>query len=228
MPSQHLAKVKEGQIASDSGEWVDLPQEERQEREENFASDEGIATGNNIVSLKLLNTLSFLTKKIHGPFILPSMVDRVVAMLNYFLVHLVGPKMAAIKVKNFEKYQFKPQQLVESIVNIYVHLSCENGFCAAIPRDGRSYSRMLLPQAKRVMQKIGKPELAFQLSQLNEKVKYYDIQRQKTEELEADAPGEFHDPITDEIMTNPVKLPSSGIAVDRATIERHLLRFNIP
>ena len=34
--------------------------------------------------------------------------------------------------------------------------------------------------------KIGKPELAIQLSELNEKVKYYDIQRQQTEEAEAD------------------------------------------
>jgi hypothetical protein len=79
-------------------------------------------------------------------------------------------------------------------------------------------------------------------------VKYFDIQRQQREAIETDvslillfhvtmyiisdycyqAPCEFLDPITNEIMTNPVKLPSSGIAVDRATIERHLLRFNIP
>jgi ubiquitin conjugation factor E4 B len=178
--------------------------------------------------MKTVNALSFLTEEIHGPFVLPSVVNRVVAMLNHYLFRLVGPSMGTIKVNNFEKYHFKPHQLVERIVNIYVHLSCDNGFCAAIPRDGQSYSRTLFPQAERVMRKIGKSELTIQLIQLNKKVKYYDIQRQQTEEIEADAPDEFHDPITDEIMTNPVKLPSSGIAVDRATIERHLLRFNIP
>jgi hypothetical protein len=30
MPSQHLAKVKEGQMAKNNGEWADLSQEERQ------------------------------------------------------------------------------------------------------------------------------------------------------------------------------------------------------
>ena len=38
------------------------------------------------------------------PFILPLMVDRVVAMLNYFLVQLVGPKMSAIKVVLHSRY----------------------------------------------------------------------------------------------------------------------------
>ena len=40
-----------------------------------------------------------------------------------------------------------------------------------------------------------------------------------------DAPDEYVDPITAEIMDNPVKLPTSGKIVNYSTIYRHLLRF---
>ena len=38
-----------------------------------------------------------------------------------------------------------------------------------------------------------------------------------------DAPEEFIDPITTQIMSYPVLLPSSRVIVDRSTIETHLL-----
>lgn len=43
-------------------------------------------------------------------------------MLNYFLQHLVGPKMGALKVKDFSEFDFKPQQLVSDICTIYLNL----------------------------------------------------------------------------------------------------------
>ena len=36
-------------------------------------------------------------------------------------------------------------------------------------------------------------------------------------------PNEFLDPVMGDIMTDPVKLPSSGAIVDRLTIKKHLL-----
>ena len=39
------------------------------------------------------------------------------------------------------------------------------------------------------------------------------------------APEEFLDPITDEIMEEPVILPTSGKTMDKSSIIRHLLRF---
>ncbi len=38
-----------------------------------------------------------------------------------------------------------------------------------------------------------------------------------------DAPEEFLDAITCELMRDPVRLPSSGQCMDRATVVRHLL-----
>ena len=45
----------------------------------------------------------------------------------------------------------------------------------------------------------------------------------KDDELFADAPDEFLDPIMSHIMQDPVRLPNSGQIVDRSTIARHIL-----
>lgn len=43
------------------------------------------------------------------------------------------------------------------------------------------------------------------------------------QEVLADAPEEFLDPIMSTLMTDPVILPSSKVTLDRTTISRHLL-----
>lgn len=50
------------------------------------------------------------------------------------------------------------------------------------------------------------------------------LKQQHDDEMSSEAPEEFFDPIMNTIMKDPVKLPTSGVTVDRATIVRHLLR----
>lgn len=52
----------------------------------------------NILGRETIHTLEFLTSKITSIFSHPTMVDRIAAMLNYFLFHLVGPKKKNFKV----------------------------------------------------------------------------------------------------------------------------------
>jgi ubiquitin conjugation factor E4 B len=58
---------------------------------------------------------------------------------------------------------------------------------------------------------------------------FYDqVQKTRTtfvdlESLVDDAPYEFMDPLLDTLMRDPVRLPTSGNIVDRATIAQHLL-----
>ena len=47
---------------------------------------------------------------------------------------------------------------------------------------------------------------------------------EEEEEIFADAPDEFIDPLTYTLMSDPVTLPSSGQIMDRSVIARHLLR----
>ena len=66
----------------------------------------------------------------------------------------VGPKRMNLKVKNFEEFQFQPQDLVANISHIYINLGEDDNFCRAVSRDGRSYSHKLFEQAEIVLIKI--------------------------------------------------------------------------
>jgi ubiquitin conjugation factor E4 A len=69
----------------------------------------------------------------------------------------VGPKKKNLKVKDFGEFDFKPQELVSHISQIYVNLADREEFCRAVSQDGRSYSQQLFGQAVAVLQKIHWP-----------------------------------------------------------------------
>ncbi|XP_058401092.1 ubiquitin conjugation factor E4 A isoform X3 [Diceros bicornis minor] len=162
--------------------------------------------------------------EIKSLFVHPFLAERIISMLNYFLQHLVGPKMGALKVKDFSEFDFKPQQLVSDICTIYLNLGDEENFCATVPKDGRSYSPTLFAQTVRVLKKINKPgNMIVAFSNLAERIKSLADLQQQEEETYADACDEFLDPIMSTLMSDPVVLPSSRVTVDRSTIARHLL-----
>ncbi|XP_062894645.1 ubiquitin conjugation factor E4 A isoform X2 [Mobula hypostoma] len=221
---QYLSKIKIQQIEKDRGEWNNLPPEARREKEGNLQMFGQLARFHNIMSNETIGTLAFLTSEIKALCVHPILAERIISMLNYFLQHLVGPKMGALKVKDFSEFDFKPQQLVSDICTIYLNLGAKDDFCATVPKDGRSYSPMLFAQTVRVLKKINKPgNMIMAFSELADKVKSLADLQQQEEEIFVDAPDEFLDPIMSTLMTDPVLLPSSRVTVDRSTIARHLL-----
>ncbi|KAM4015855.1 ubiquitin conjugation factor E4 A isoform 1-T3 [Anomaloglossus baeobatrachus] len=221
---QYLSKIKVQQIEKDRGEWDALSADSRREKESNLLMFGQLARFHNIMSNETIGTLAFLTSDIRSLFIQPFLAERIISMLNYFLQHLVGPKMGALKVKDFSEFDFKPQQLVSDICTIYLNLGDEENFCASVPKDGRSYSPTLFAQTVRVLKKINKPgNMIVAFTNMAEKIKSLADQQQREEETYADAPDEFLDPIMSTVMSDPVILPSSRVTVDRSTIARHLL-----
>ncbi|TTO95317.1 Ubiquitin conjugation factor E4 A [Bagarius yarrelli] len=221
---QYLSKIKLLQIERDLGEWDSLAPDARREKESSLQMFGQLARFHNIMSNETIGTLSFLTSEIKGIFVHPFLAERIISMLNYFLQHLVGPKMGALKVKDFSEFDFKPQQLVSDICTIYLNLGDEENFCATVPKDGRSYSPTLFCQTIRVLKKINKPgDIIVAFSFLADKIKSLADRHQQEEETYSDAPDEFLDPIMSTLMLDPVLLPSSNVTVDRSTIARHLL-----
>lgn len=182
-----------------------------------------IARYDNILGRDTTNTLRLLTANATSVFTHTTMVDRVAAMLNYFLMHLVGPKKKNFKVKDFKETEFNPAKTVLDICHIYVSLGNSDAFCLAILQDGRSYNPQLFPLAEDVLAKIGGGELISDLRQVANRVENLTKQQKADEELFTDAPDEFLDPIMSTVMMDPVILPSSKQTVDRNTIARHLL-----
>uniref|UniRef100_A0A8C4XMH9 Ubiquitin conjugation factor E4 A n=1 Tax=Falco tinnunculus TaxID=100819 RepID=A0A8C4XMH9_FALTI len=221
---KYLSKIKVQQIEKDRGEWDSLSQEARREKESSLQMFGQLARFHNIMSNETIGTLAFLTSEIKSLFVHPFLAERIISMLNYFLQHLVGPKMGALKVKDFSEFDFKPQQLVSDICTIYLNLGDEENFCATVPKDGRSYSPTLFAQTVRVLKKINKPgNMIVSFSNLAERIKSLADRQQQEEETYADACDEFLDPIMSTLMSDPVILPSSRVTVDRSTIARHLL-----
>lgn len=221
---QYLSKIKIQQSEKDRGEWDGLSPEARREREASLQTFGQLARFHNIMSNETIGTLAFLTSEIKSLFVHPFLAERIISMLNYFLQHLVGPKMGALKVKDFSEFDFKPQQLVSDICTIYLNLGDEENFCATVPKDGRSYSPMLFAQTVRVLKKINKPgNMIVAFNALAEQIKSLADRQHQEEETYADACDEFLDPIMSTLMVDPVLLPSSRVTVDRSTIARHLL-----
>ncbi|XP_048840007.1 ubiquitin conjugation factor E4 A [Brienomyrus brachyistius] len=221
---QYLSKIKVLQLERDRGEWEGLALDARREKESSLQMFGQLGRFHNIMSNETIGTLAFLTSEIKGLFVHPFLAERIISMLNYFLQHLVGPKMGALKVKDFSEFDFKPQQLVSDICTIYLNLGDEENFCATVPKDGRSYSPTLFSQIVRVLKKINKPgDMIVSFSLLADKIKSLADRQQQEEETYSDAPDEFLDPIMSTLMLDPVLLPSSHITVDRSTIARHLL-----
>ncbi|KAL3525885.1 hypothetical protein ACH5RR_014257 [Cinchona calisaya] len=125
---------------SNTVEWERRPAQERQGRTRQFHSQENIIRIDMKLANEDMNMLAFTSEQITAPFLLPEMVERVVSMLNYFLLRLVGPQRKSLSLKDPEKYEFRPKQLLKQIVNIYVNLARgdkENIFPTAITKDGR-------------------------------------------------------------------------------------------
>uniref|UniRef100_A0A671LQ63 Ubiquitin conjugation factor E4 A n=1 Tax=Sinocyclocheilus anshuiensis TaxID=1608454 RepID=A0A671LQ63_9TELE len=221
---KYLSKIKILQLERDRGEWDSLAPDARREKESSLQMLGQLGRFHNIMSNETIGTLAFLTSEIKGLFVHPFLAERIISMLNYFLQHLVGPKMGALKVKDFSEFDFKPQQLVSDICTIYLNLGDEENFCATVPKDGRSYSPTLFCQTVRVLKKINKPDdMIVSFSILADKIKSLADRHQQEEETYSDAPDEFLDPIMSTLMLDPVLLPSSNVTVDRSTIARHLL-----
>ncbi|XP_030751488.1 ubiquitin conjugation factor E4 A isoform X2 [Sitophilus oryzae] len=219
----NMAKLKEMQTAHENGEWESLSPPERAQNMSYMHHIGNLARFDNILGKDTTTTLEKLTSKITIVFTHQTMVDRIAAMLNYFLLNLVGPNKKNFKVKDSKEYSFDPAGTVLDICKIYVNLKDSDAFCLAVSQDGRSYSPNLFSLAEDVLVRIGGGTLIGELKEVAQKVAEKAIEHKANEEAISEAPDHFLDPIMSTLMTDPVILPSSRQTVDRTTIARHLL-----
>lgn len=219
----NMAQIRTLQTAQESGAWANLPSQERTQNLSNLSHIGMLARFDNILGRDTIRTLVRLTA--HAPYVFchPTLVERIASMLNYFLLHLVGPNKKNFKVKDMKEYKFDPATTVLDICRMYVELGNNERFCGAVSDDGRSYSPQLFSLAETVLVRIGGGGLIGSLREVATRVEMLAVQRQRDEEILANAPEEFLDPIMSTIMMDPVILPSSRTTVDRTTIARHLL-----
>lgn len=220
-----LKSIHEVQEAKKDREaWNALSMETRQSRERQLQQDERQCKSYLTLTKETLIMLHYLTKLIQKPFMRPELADRIAAMLNFNLQQLCGPKCKDLKVEQPEKYGFEPKKLLELISDIYLHLDCPK-FVHFLASDERSYRKELYQIATRRMEKSGikTPMDIERFRDLASRVEQCRIKLNQAEIDYGDIPDEFRDPLMDTLMSDPVRLPTSGNIMDRSIIMRHLL-----
>ncbi|XP_028967843.1 ubiquitin conjugation factor E4 A [Galendromus occidentalis] len=224
---QQMQKLKT--LEKERPNWRNQPTDQRIQHEANFRHQGMLARFHNVMSRDTIHTVTWLTTSpvIRALFLQPILIDPIATMLNFFLVHLVGPEQKSLRVSDLSAYDFDPATLVVSIATIYLNLAegqeGRNKFFQAIVRDQRSYKPELFTELQAVLSKIRRGGLSVGIEEFNRQLTEAETALARQEELVQDAPEEFNDPLLYTLMTDPVILPTSNITVDRNTIARHLL-----
>jgi ubiquitin conjugation factor E4 B len=131
----------------DQATWNSKPLEHRREREMTLRSLERHASGYTTLGRSTVELLKVFTAETKVPFMMPEIVDRLAAMLDYNLQALVGPKYQELKVRDPVKLKFSPRDLLSDVIQVYLNLSDQPQFIEAVAGDGRSYSKELFKSA---------------------------------------------------------------------------------
>eukprot|EP00922_Rhytidocystis_sp_ex-Travisia-forbesii_P008954 GHVS01013067.1.p1 GENE.GHVS01013067.1~~GHVS01013067.1.p1 ORF type:complete len:349 (+),score=67.31 GHVS01013067.1:190-1236(+) len=155
-----------------------------------------------------------------------AVLPQMVTCLDCCLHHLVGPRCLQLKVKNNAEYAFDPKDLLACVCETYLHLYATGEDQAeALGReicgDGRYFQPQIFMKAVRIVRRESiLPSVSVEaFNQLAKRLMTY-----QQEELDVeDVPDEFLDPLMQDVMEDPVRLPTSNTVMDRRNIERHLM-----
>ncbi|GLB45696.1 putative ubiquitin elongating factor core [Lyophyllum shimeji] len=223
---RQLTQIHHLQVEMDDrAAWNSRSERYRQEKEGTLFSLERSVISYTTLGQSTVELLKMFTAEAKAPFMVPEIVDKLAAMLDYNLVALVGPKYQELKVRQPEKLNFRPRELLSNVLQVYLNLSDQDEFITAVAGDGRSYSKAVFDSAVSIATKRGLKSAA-EVAQLRAFVVQVEAEKVKMEAEDdelGDSPDEFLDPIVAKVMRDPVRLPLSGVILDRSTIKAHLL-----
>ncbi|KAH6907999.1 ubiquitin conjugation factor E4 [Coprinopsis sp. MPI-PUGE-AT-0042] len=209
-----LAQIHNIQKEMDDKEaWDTQPQEYRREREGTLRSLERHASSYTTLGRSTVELLKVFTAEAKAPFMMPEIVHKLAAMLDYNLEALSWPTL-----------KFDPKTLLADIFQVYLNLSDQEEFVKAVAADGRSYSKELFERAANlaVRRSVKSTTEIDAFRALIAKIEDAKAALEAEEDL-GEVPDEFLDPLMFTVMRDPVRLPSSKAIMDRSTIKSHLL-----
>lgn len=227
---EKLSLIKQYQDLIDNPEEYNKKSEEQKKFEEDkFKNNDRIVRA----EIKLFNSsLKFLvsiSKVLQEKFLddKSKLCENLANLLNYSLDVFITPRGNQLKVKNLSDYEFNPKFILVSILSTYSSFVGYKRFLEYVVKDQRSYKIDNFYRAKAMVEESGKINMNNEdfenFVQLIEKLKVVEEEIKKTIINYDDAPNEFLDPITTELMLDPVELPLSKVIIDRKTIETQLL-----
>ncbi|XP_029659524.1 ubiquitin conjugation factor E4 B-like isoform X2 [Formica exsecta] len=201
------------ELMSDTIAWNAILQEQQQSRTRQLAENEEQARFSLKLAKEIVAMFHDLTVNIKEPFLRPELVGRLCAMLNFNLQQLCGSKPANLTVEKLGKYGWEPNLLFCQLIDIYLHLDCDN-FAAALASDEHSFCNELFTDAASRLERSA-------IKTTMEIERFVTLAERATviatdNRARGDAPEEFRDPLMNILMEDPIKLPS-GIVMDKGS-----------
>jgi len=205
-----------------------LPLQERDERQMYYQANLlGCRTFS--MYLKTFYQMGAAVTKVSPDFFMRDEIkDKFIVNLNYILDGLNGENATSLKVKNMNELEFDPKFLLHTVVQIYLNFSDKEEFIKGVSHDERSFKIELFYKTAQNMKNYNIMNLK-DIGRFQALIKKLEVRAQEKKQEDdfmakiKDIPDEFLDPITAEVMKDPVRLPSSQVIVDRLTIIKHLL-----
>lgn len=157
-----------------------------------------------------------------------SILPQTISCLDCCLFHLVGPRMSHLKVRNMEEYNFKPKEWLSRVCETYVYLMDADAGGDALIREitdeGRYFKPEIFCKAMHFLrrERLMGSTMLDKFGNILKKLSQFQEQDLLLANID-DIPEEFLDPIMQEIMVDPVILPTSNNIMERRHIERHLM-----
>ena len=225
---QRLREIKQIQDERASPQWLQLTEDERNQKLENLAEHERNSSGQLLLANEVINMIRYLSLDpvFVEAFMEQSLALRLAGMLSSVLVSLSGPRGLDFKIDNPEQYNFYPKEMLTRIFETLLRFAQGGGerFIEAVAGCG-FYKYKIFKKATVHVGKFGglTTDITNAFSEFNEQVRKREQEIEEEEEEMGEAPEEFLDPLMMSVMDDPVRLPTSGHIVDRSVILQHLL-----
>eukprot|EP00038_Savillea_parva_P000952 m.100223 g.100223 ORF g.100223 m.100223 type:complete len:1025 (+) comp10337_c0_seq3:236-3310(+) len=231
----HLASLEETQ----QPEFASRPQEEIDEINQRMQQYESGARYYFEFGVEMLNIFTYLTTEIVEPVLADhALVERLARLLNFNLVDMTTKAKDPARCAEYVKVNMEPANLILKLVQVYLQVSGVYGrpppptlhvaFLQEVARDGRSFRPDVFRDAMAVVKATypAKQDALDMMDKFTSLIDRFEDVFNEDAALDqdlGDIPPEFLDPIMDELMTDPVRLPASGQIMDRKHIHAHLL-----
>ncbi|KRH92649.1 Ubiquitin fusion degradation protein-2, partial [Pseudoloma neurophilia] len=153
-------------------------------------------------------------------------LKKFISILNCNLKTIVGPKCSNLAIKSPEKYGFFPKEFLAKILRIYLTMDNEK-YLQTIVSDLSYFNIQLFKKCLYLIDSKG-------IFNKNEESEDFKLFVNKLEKIQKDTiedddivPDEFIDPITCDVMEDPVLLKTSKVIIDRTTFDSLMLSDRI-
>jgi len=225
---QRLREIKKTQDETNGPGWSNLGEEERRQRTQGLEENERFVSSALLLAGEVIQMLRYLSLDdvFVKAFMVQSLVHRLAGMLSSILISLSGKRGVEFKIQEPEKYNFHPKDLLASVYQTMArfYAGSDAAFTTAVASCA-FFNEELFTKATVTVRKFSLhgEDVITSFEELKEAALKEAARIQHEESVFDDAPEEFLDPLMQEVMDDPVLLPTSNTVIDRIVIEQHLL-----